>query len=108
MKIAITSMGETLDSLVSEKFGRAPHFIIFDTETDKFTSFANSAESINSGAGPEAVSQLSKIGVKIVFTKHLGGNAEAALKAAGIVSHTGISETKTVRQVIDDFKASLK
>ena len=42
MKIAITSRGETLNSEVDPRFGRAACFIIIDTETMDFSVIENS------------------------------------------------------------------
>ncbi len=35
MKILVMSVGKTKESLVSDKFGRAPYIIIYDDETQK-------------------------------------------------------------------------
>jgi predicted Fe-Mo cluster-binding NifX family protein len=102
MKIAISAMGGSLDSQVSEKFGRAPYFILVDTDTMKFTPILNNAESMQGGAGPEAVRQLAAQGVTTVLTGQLGPNAKTALEAAKITAVTGISGAKTVRQAAQE------
>ncbi|NLH38842.1 MAG: diguanylate cyclase [Elusimicrobia bacterium] len=104
MIIAITSLGETPDSGFSEKFGRAPYFVIYDTSSSSFIALKNSAVELDSGAGPQAVRQLSVRGVNLVLTGHLGGNAAAALEAAGIKAVTGFSSSKTVNEVLNDFR----
>ncbi|NLI09764.1 MAG: hypothetical protein GX447_03275 [Elusimicrobia bacterium] len=103
MIIAATSMGETLDSAFCEKFGRAPYFIIYDTSSSSFKAVKNSAVLLDSGAGPEAVRQLSSFGVQILLAGHIGGNASSALEAAKIKAVTGFSSSKTVEQVLSDF-----
>ena len=104
MKIAVSAMGGSLESTVSEKFGRAPYFIVVDTDTMKFTPVLNNAESMQGGAGPEAVRQVSAQGATIVLTGQLGPNAKSALEAAKITAVVGISGAKTVRQAVEDYK----
>lgn len=103
MLIAISSMGGSLESQVSEKFGRAPYFMIVDTETMKFTPLLNAAGSMSGGAGPEAVRQVSAHGVSAVLTGQLGPNAVTALAAAKITAVTGLTADKTVRQAAQEY-----
>ena len=58
MKIAVSAMGGSMEAAVSEKFGRAPYFIVVDADTMQFTPVFNNAESMPGGAGPEAVRQV--------------------------------------------------
>lgn len=103
MKIAVSAMGGSLESAVSEKFGRAPYFIIVDTATMKFTPVLNNAEAMSGGAGPEAVRQVATHGVSAVLTGQLGPNAQNALAAARITAVTGITGAKTVKQAVEDY-----
>ncbi len=103
MKIAVTSSGGSLDSAVSEKFGRAPYFVIVDSETMAFEPVLNAAEAVNSGAGPEAVRQIAARGAQLLLTGHVGGNAQQALDAAGIKAVTGITPPDTVRQAVGKY-----
>ena len=103
MKIAVSAMGGSLESQVSEKFGRAPYFVIVDTDTMKFTPVMNNAESMQGGAGPEAVRQVSAHGVSAVLTGQLGPNAQNALSAAKITAVTGVSGAKTVKQAVEEY-----
>jgi len=41
MKVAVTSQGDTLDSQVDPRFGRAAYILIVDTETLEFEAFDN-------------------------------------------------------------------
>jgi predicted Fe-Mo cluster-binding NifX family protein len=41
MKIAIPSVGNDLNSLVNERFGRAEKFIIYDTSTKSYEVLEN-------------------------------------------------------------------
>lgn len=106
MKIAVSAMGGSMEAAVSEKFGRAPYFIVVDADTMQFTPVFNNAESMQGGAGPEAVRQVAEHGVSAVLTGQLGFNAQAALKAAGIEAVTGLKGDKTVKQAIKDYLAA--
>jgi predicted Fe-Mo cluster-binding NifX family protein len=108
MKIAVSSMGESIDSLVSEKFGRAPYFVIYDTETQKSYSIKNDADKLEHGAGPNAVKKIMDEGCEVVLTGNLGGNALSAIKEVGIKYFTQINPNKKVKEVIEEYLAKLK
>ena len=56
MKICITAKGETLDSPVEERFGRAPVFIFFETESEEAIAVPNEfAQAAGSPAGREGL-----------------------------------------------------
>jgi predicted Fe-Mo cluster-binding NifX family protein len=103
MKICVSAMGGSLDAKVSERFGRAPYFIIVDSGDMKFIPLLNTAGSMQGGAGPEAVRLVAAKGAEVVLTGDLGPNAKTALEAAGIKGITGISGVKTVRQAVEEY-----
>jgi len=51
MKIAIPMNEKTLNSSVSAHFGRAPYYLIYDTETKESVFIDNSASASRGGAG---------------------------------------------------------
>lgn len=103
MKICVSSMGGSLDSKVSERFGRAPYLVIVESGDMSFTPVLNAAESMQGGAGPEAVRQAAALGAKVVLTGELGPNAKTALAAAGIEGTTGLKGDRTVRQAVEEY-----
>ncbi|HOI42468.1 MAG TPA: NifB/NifX family molybdenum-iron cluster-binding protein [Elusimicrobiales bacterium] len=103
MKICVSAMGGSLDSEVSERFGRAPYFVIVESDNMTFIPVLNAAESMQGGAGPEAVRQAAEKGAKVVLTGDLGPNAKNALAAAGIEGVTGLKGDKTVRQAVEEY-----
>jgi len=104
MKIAVTSQGKTLDSQVDPRFGRAPYFIIVDTESLDFEVIDNSAnQNAFKGAGIQAATDVSKHKAEVLLTGHCGPNAFKALSAAGIKVCN--NATGTVREAVDAFKA---
>jgi len=96
-------MSGSMDAKVSERFGRAPYFVIVESDTMSFTPVLNAAESMQGGAGPEAVRQVAAHGAQIILTGDLGPNAKTAIAAAGIKGVTGISGVKTVRQAVEEY-----
>ncbi|MCD6560843.1 MAG: NifB/NifX family molybdenum-iron cluster-binding protein [Deltaproteobacteria bacterium] len=85
MKIAVTSTGTNLDSEVDPRFGRAPYFIIVDSESFSFEVLDNK-ENVNAlkGAGIQAAGMVSNKGADILLTGHCGPNAMKVFKAARI------------------------
>lgn len=105
MKITISSQGNTLDSMVDPRFGRAAQFILYDTETKTFEVVSNE-QSLNAaqGAGIKAAETLSSLGSGALITGHCGPNAFQTLSAAGIAIYTG-ADGLTVGQAIEKFQA---
>jgi predicted Fe-Mo cluster-binding NifX family protein len=84
MKICITSQGSTLDAPVEERFGRAPYFMIIDTETGAFEALENRFAEATGGVGPKAAQLLIAHQVAALVSGMVGGNAREVLMAAGI------------------------
>lgn len=103
MKICVSAMSGSMEAKVSERFGRAPYFVIVDSENMKFIPVLNAATSMQGGAGPEAVRQVAAQGAQVVLTGELGTNAKTAIEAAGIKGVTGVSGEKTVRQAVEEY-----
>jgi predicted Fe-Mo cluster-binding NifX family protein len=103
MKLCITSTGKTLESRVDERFGRAPFFLIVDTETKAFHAVGNTALTEGRGAGVVAAQILSDMGAEALLTGIVGLNAFQALKAARIKVYEGASETDTAAVALEKF-----
>ncbi|MGC8690720.1 MAG: NifB/NifX family molybdenum-iron cluster-binding protein [Caldisericum sp.] len=102
MIVAITSSGNTLDSMVDPRFGRCSYFIIVDTDTMQFKVIENSGMGRQGGAGVNAAQLLVDEGVQVLISGNVGPNAEQALKSGGIRIITGVSGT--VKEVIEKLK----
>ena len=86
MKIAISTLGADLESLVDPRFGRAQYFIFFDPETMKFEAISNEgAGGSQHGAGIQTSQLLSEKGVSVLITGNVGPNAFQTLAAAEIL-----------------------
>lgn len=85
MKILVTSEGDTAESAVDRRFGRAAMFLLFDTETGSCTAHPNT-QNLNAaqGAGIQAAQHAVNLNSEAVITGHCGPKAFKVLQAAGI------------------------
>jgi predicted Fe-Mo cluster-binding NifX family protein len=85
MKIAVTSQGNTLDSQIDPRFGRAAYVIIVDTETLEFEAVDNNEnKKVFKGAGIQAAAMISDKDAKVLLTGFCGPNAFKTLETAGV------------------------
>lgn len=85
MKIAIASEGESEKSEVSLRGGRAPFYLVFDSETEKLVEKIKNPFAVGGGgAGWSVAYMLADKGVKMVIAGRVGPNMEFALKEKGI------------------------
>ncbi|MCL6610702.1 MAG: NifB/NifX family molybdenum-iron cluster-binding protein [Peptococcaceae bacterium] len=94
MRVAVSALGQDLESKVDPRFGRCKWFIVADTETGKYQSVSNE-QNLNAGqgAGIQAAENASRLGVEAVITGHCGPKAFRVLKAAGIKLYSGVDGT---------------
>lgn len=104
MKLLVTATGNTLDSAVDPRFGRARWFVVVDTDTNEVRAIDN-AESRDAaqGAGIQAGEMAANSGAQVVLTGHCGPKAFRALRAAGIQLVIGASGT--VREAVESYRA---
>lgn len=79
MKIAIPSLGETLDSLVSDNLGRSPFIIIYDDETQKHNIFINTGFQLQDGSGLKAAEIIIHNNANVLLTREIGRKAYSVL-----------------------------
>ncbi len=104
MKIAITSEGETLDSQLDRRFGRARGFVLHDTESGE-TSYIGNIQNLNAmqGAGIQSSKTIIDAGAEVLITGNVGPKAFATLHSAGIDIYIGAEGT--VQDGIDAYKS---
>ena len=103
MKIAVSSTGNSKESLLSSQFGRCPYFAIYDTENLKYEIITNNAHDLPNGAGPKAVECIATIGAEVIITGHVGDKAEAALNSAKIKMETGYKNDITIEEAVSQY-----
>ena len=103
MKIAISSTGNSLDSTVDQRFGRAAGFVVVDTDSMEF-NYVENLQNLNSpsGAGIQTAQTIADLKVEAVLTGNCGPKAFSALSAAGIKIYLGASGS--VSEAIEQFK----
>ena len=102
MKIAVSSNGNDLKSMLDPRFGRCAYFLIIDPEDLSCEVFDNQSASQSHGAGIQAAQSLADKNVTAVITGHVGPNAAQMLSAAGIDVFT--DQQGTISDVVERFK----
>jgi predicted Fe-Mo cluster-binding NifX family protein len=102
MKLCFTAKGATLDSLSEDRFGRAPYFIIVESENGSFEAIQNPYADGAGGVGPKAAQILIAHDVKALISGQVGGNARDVLAAAGIAMYT-YNAGGSVKDAFDQF-----
>lgn len=103
MKIAIPVDEQNLKSGVCPSFGRAPYFLIYQTDTKERYYLDNSAVASQGGAGIKAAQVIADQGVTALLTPRCGENAEEVLRQSEILIYKTIPGT--VQQNVDAFVA---
>ena len=102
MKIAVSSTGNEVDSVIDPRFGRCGIFLIVDTETMEAEKVVNDSINAAHGAGIGAAQKIASRGVQVVITGHVGPNAHMALSGAGIDIYT--VQQGTVKEAVELLK----
>jgi predicted Fe-Mo cluster-binding NifX family protein len=104
MKILVTATGETLESRLDRRFGRAAKYILFDTVTGQYESIDNArSRNASQGAGIQAAEAVARLGPQCVITGHCGPKAFRVLSAAGIMIFT--TDAINVAEALDKFRS---
>ncbi|MEG6584866.1 NifB/NifX family molybdenum-iron cluster-binding protein [Dendrosporobacter sp. 1207_IL3150] len=105
MKIAITAHGEDHLSTVDSRFGRADHFVIYDSENGTWDCMSNTQNlEAAHGAGIQAGQNLSKSGTKVLITGHVGPKALRVLQAEKIEVYALNEQNCTVEGALKEFQ----
>lgn len=75
MKLAIALKENDYNSSVDERFGRAPFFIIIDSDTKEFEIIENEAKDEATGTGLKAVKNLLKYEIDTIIAGEIGPKA---------------------------------
>ncbi len=105
VRIAVTATSTDPDSLMDERFGRAPWLLIYDSETDEWTAMDNQANrDAAHGAGISSAQAVARSGAKVLLTGNCGPKALDALTRAGVRVVEG--QEGTARSAVQGFLSS--
>jgi len=103
MKVAVTSLGESLESPVDRRFGRARFLILIDADSGQWSAHGNERNlEAAQGAGIQSAQRVAELGAEAVITGHCGPKAFATLTAAGIAVYP--EAEGTVQDALDAFR----
>jgi predicted Fe-Mo cluster-binding NifX family protein len=102
MKVAISSVGPDVNSMVDFRFGRCAYFIIVDTETNEIKSIQNPNVYAASGAGIQSAQTVVNENIGAVISGQMGPNAHRVIAAVNIPVY--ISAGGTVAENLERFK----
>ncbi len=103
MILVIPVSEKEISTEVESRFGRAPYFLVYDTENENY-DFIENEQALNSavGAGIQSARHIINAKADVLLTSHCGPKAFKALAAAEVDIYTGVSGK--VMDVIKDFK----
>lgn len=104
MKIVFTTSGETLESPLDSRFGRAQKLLVFDLDLGTFEVIDNQ-QNLNAaqGAGIQSAETVARTGAKCLVSGHCGPKAFRVLTAAGIKIYN--SDAATVAEALQQYRA---
>jgi len=105
MKIAFSTKGNSWDSQMDARFGRADMFLIYDEESDTLEEVANNeTEAMEHGVGPQTTKKIVGLGANIIITGNGAGNkALEILKSFNAKMYVGAGDM-TVKEAYDSYK----
>ena len=102
MKIAISATGTDLSSEMDQRLGRAPYFLMVDSENFDYFPIENKQNlNLRQGAGIQAGKTIVDNGADVVITGNCGPKAFQVLTRAGISIITGAGGR--VKDVIESY-----
>lgn len=103
MKIAFTTSGNDLSSLLDNRFGRAPLFLVYDLDNESYKLFDNlQSQNTVQGAGVQSAEAITRLGVQALVSGNCGPKAFSVLSAAGIKIFT--AENLTIAEALAQYR----
>lgn len=102
MKIAMPVDDKIIETNISQSFGRAPYFLIYDSESKESIFLDNSAAASQGGAGIKAAQIIVDNKVTALLTPRCGENA------AEVINRANIQMFKVINDSIEDNVKALK
>lgn len=92
MKILVPMNNDQMKEGICPSFGRAPYFMIWDTDSSSAEFVANEATESPSGAGIKAAQIVVDLAPGVVLAPRMGKNAADVINASGITIYKTKSE----------------
>ena len=102
MRIAVAAEKDSVDSMVSDRAGRAPYYLVFDGK-NLVKSIKNPFAVGGGGAGFGVVQMLFNEGVEMIVSAKFGNNMLSAINNKGL-SYKEVSG-RSVKEVVDEIFA---
>jgi predicted Fe-Mo cluster-binding NifX family protein len=103
MKICVTAREASCDSPLDPRFGRARFFVVYDDETDTWTTLDNEQNlQAPQGAGIQSAARVVDAGCGVLISGHCGPKAFTALTRAGVSVYT--ASAQSARAAVDRFR----
>lgn len=106
MKIGIVAEGEDLQSYVAEDFGRAPFFLIVDSETKDYQVVVNEHQDAAEGVGMLVAEAIASLGLDAVIVGGIGHHGYDILTKAGL--KVSFDEEGTAEEALNNFLRRLE
>ena len=105
MKIAFTSKGNDLDSIVDARFGRCEYIVIYNDETEAIEIIENNDSAAEAhGAGPKTAQKLFNSNIDVLITGNgPGGNAAKVLERSKMQIFIGAGD-KPIKEALALYK----
>ncbi|HNW52279.1 MAG TPA: NifB/NifX family molybdenum-iron cluster-binding protein [Prolixibacteraceae bacterium] len=100
MKVAITSMGNSLESKLDSRFGRCSYFVIYDTESKSVEFIPNPNKENVEGAGPASVNLIASRDAKKVVSGEFGAKVKSLFDSLQIQLIVVTNEETTIADII--------
>lgn len=103
MRIAITSTGDKVESLIDPRFGRCAFFAIYDTDSKTVDFLENPAKTASKGAGPAAVQFIAKQKVTRVISGDFGMKIRSLFDSLSIVMQIEKDQEKSIISIVKEL-----
>jgi len=101
MKVAITSIGNNLESKLDQRFGRCSYFVIYDLETKGIEFIPNPNRDVLEGAGPASVQLIASRNVSKIISGEFGMKVKSLLDSLKIQMIVLKEPEKKIEEIID-------
>lgn len=101
MRIAITSQGNSLESMLDQHFGHAKYFLIYDTQTGVIEIIPNPYNQADEQAGFLAVNLLASKNVDKIISGEFGLKVKPKLDSLKIQMIVLRNSTMILEEIID-------